>query len=68
MRGALLLLALALLGCKAEPSFDERFKARQKELDAKAQSIDRDIDAAQSDAADAASDQPDAGPTPARPR
>ena len=48
-----LALALTLLaGCKQQ-SFDERYKSAQHKLDAKTAGIDRDLAAAQSDAAEA---------------
>lgn len=57
---------LALAGCKAEPSFDERFQAAEKRINAKAQAIDQELSAAASEglAADAlasGSAQPEAG-------
>ena len=48
-----LALALTLLaGCKQQ-SFDERYKSAQHKLEATAAKIDKDLSAAQSDAAEA---------------
>ncbi|MFM6933062.1 MAG: hypothetical protein ACKOUT_12555 [Novosphingobium sp.] len=46
---------LALAGCKAEPTFDERYDAAQKALDAKSKAIDGELAVAASEglAADA---------------
>ncbi len=47
---ALILLA-ALSGCRQEPDFDQRYRQTQQKIDAKAAAIDRELDAAASDAA-----------------
>lgn len=38
-----LILALLLVGCNREPSFDERYAATQQRLSDKAAEIDRDV-------------------------
>lgn len=43
MRAALLLLLVALTGCKAEKSFDERYADTQKSINAKAGAIDDEL-------------------------
>lgn len=55
LRLALLIGLLVLAGCRREPSFDERYKAAQQRLDAKAAAIDRELTDSGSDAAAAAS-------------
>lgn len=52
MRIAAILALILLTGCKQQ-SFDERYASAQHKLEAKAASIDRDLAAAQSDAAEA---------------
>jgi outer membrane murein-binding lipoprotein Lpp len=47
---ALLLLA----GCKQEAGFDERYKAAEQKLDAKAAAIDRDLTVTETEPAAAA--------------
>ncbi len=42
---------LALAGCKQEPSFDERFDAAQKKLEAKTKAIDAELSVAASEGA-----------------
>ncbi|MEJ6011563.1 hypothetical protein [Novosphingobium aquae] len=42
-------MLLALAGCKQEPSFDERFDAAQKTLEAKAKAIDQELSVAASE-------------------
>ncbi|WP_394269640.1 hypothetical protein [Qipengyuania sp.] len=37
------LAALALAGCKDEPSFDERYEAAEEKLEEQAAGIDRDL-------------------------
>jgi hypothetical protein len=45
-------LCLALLaGCNREPDFDQRFKAAGERLETKAAAIDKELDAAQREAA-----------------
>lgn len=45
-------LALILLAaCKREPDFDTRYKAAEQQLQASSAAIDRELNAAQSDAA-----------------
>ena len=52
MRFAAIFALILLAGCKQQ-SFDERFKSAQHKLDVKTAGIDRDLAAAQSDAAEA---------------
>lgn len=42
---------LAVAGCKQEPSFDERFDAAQKTLEAKTKAIDQELAVAASEGA-----------------
>lgn len=42
---------LALTACKQEPSFDERFDAAQKSLEAKTKAIDQELAVAASEGA-----------------
>ncbi len=51
MRAALILCVLLLAGCKEPRSFDEQYAETQRKLEAKASGIDRELDAAASDAA-----------------
>ena len=53
MRRVAGIFALLLLAACKQQSFDERYKAAQHRLDAKTAAIDKDLAAAQSDAADA---------------
>jgi hypothetical protein len=46
-------LLLGLAGCKAEPSFDERYEAAKKTLDAKAKAIDSELAVAASEGLEA---------------
>lgn len=58
-----LALTVLLVGCKQQPSFDERFKAKQGELEDRANAIDRELDASRSQAAadgSGGNDTPDA--------
>lgn len=50
-RAAAFALLLAVAGCKQEPTFDERFDATQKSLEAKAKSIDQELSVAASEGA-----------------
>lgn len=52
MRIVALLVLILLAGCKQQ-SFDERYNAAQKKLEAKSAAIDKDLAVAQSDAAEA---------------
>lgn len=49
-----LAVLLALAGCKRQPSFDERFDAAQKKLEAKTRAIDQELSVAASESASAA--------------
>jgi len=52
MRRLFAVLALVLLAaCKREPDFDTRYKAAEQQLQASSAAIDRELDAAQGDAA-----------------
>lgn len=42
---------LALTACKQEPTFDERFDAAQKKLEAKTKAIDQELSVAASEGA-----------------
>ncbi len=44
-------LLLAVTACKQEPTFDERFDATQKSLEAKAKAIDQELSVAASEGA-----------------
>lgn len=41
--GFLILLLLGATACKREPSFDERYAAAQKRIDAKSQELDTEL-------------------------
>lgn len=43
MRRAILLVALALLGCGREPSFDERYEQAEQAIREKAAAIDAEL-------------------------
>jgi len=48
------LIALLLVaGCRQEPGFDERYRQTRERLEQKASAIDRELDVAASDAAQA---------------
>jgi hypothetical protein len=49
--GCAITVLLALSGCKQEPTFDERFDAAQKKLEAKAKAIDQELSVAASEGA-----------------
>ena len=48
-----LVLLLALGGCKSEPDFDERYEKAQKDIERTAREIERDLEKARKDAAEA---------------
>lgn len=50
IRTLALVMVAALAGC-SKPSFDERYSSARQQLDKKAVAIDRELDAASSDAA-----------------
>ena len=52
IRPAAILALILLAGCKQQ-SFDERYKSAQQKLEAKTAAIDRELAAAESDAAQA---------------
>ncbi len=43
MRVAMSALALALCGCRGEPSFDERYSKSQNEIEGRAQDLDDSV-------------------------
>lgn len=45
------LVVLALAGCKREPTFDERYAAARRTIDANAKAIDAELVARESEAA-----------------
>lgn len=63
MRAALIIVAVMLTSaCNSEPSFDERYAAAKKHVDANARAIDAELQAKASAAADVPGDAP--GGTP----
>jgi len=54
----LLIVLAALAACKQEPDFDQRFDQTRQKIDARAAAIDRELDAAASDAAVAHAGEP----------
>jgi hypothetical protein len=63
MRAALIIAAVMLTSaCNSEPSFDERYAAAKKHVDANARAIDAELQAKATAAADVPGDAP--GGTP----